>query len=229
MGPVNASSGHRQDLSFWSVWLICAFVFLNSGFLMQQEQMTTFLVMFWIQRSYLQRSKARRGWSGSSFLLLLPVYTLVQVWVTRGLIHQSCAGTFADLSAGITIRKDACVIYENCVRGQRRRLSNLDKRSGWKQPSMIEINKDVLFGSMKAGIQGAQKQCCLENTDSSGSSVEVDEWTCCCYDAELHSYTCARWNEAAALGGTHVIRTSVNDHEKRNTCTLIKRTRLLKR
>lgn len=50
-----------------------------------------------------------------------------------------------------------------------------------------------LFGSMKTCVKGTQKQCCLENDDS---SIAVDMWMCCC--PEFHM--CAHcWNDAAAL------------------------------
>lgn len=39
--------------------------------------------------------------------------------------------------------------------------------------SLIEINKDTLFRSMKAGVKGSQKQHRLENDDRGKSSVAI--------------------------------------------------------
>lgn len=38
--------------------------------------------------------------------------------MTVALIHQSCIETQADLSAGVVLQKDACVIPENLVYGR---------------------------------------------------------------------------------------------------------------
>lgn len=50
---------------------------------------------------------------------------------------------------------------------------------------------------MKIGVKRAQKQDCLENDDSGGSSIAIDMRTCCRHDAVLHSYACVRTIAAA--------------------------------
>lgn len=71
---------------------------------------------------------------------------------------------------------------------------------------------------MKIGVKRAQKQHCLENDDSGGSSIAMDMRTCCRHDAVLHSYACAR-TFAAALWWVHIITSSINNHEKQTKKT----------
>lgn len=77
----------------------------------------------------------------------------------------------------------------------------------------VEVNKDALFGSMEAGVKGAQKKGRPEKDDSNGgSSAGVDEQTRCCSDT-----ACERCSNDRQL--QPAIRSSVNDHgETENSC-----------
>lgn len=100
--------------------------------------------------------------------------------------------------------------------------------SGLKRLSKIQINKDVLLRNMKTDVKGSQRQRCLDNNDSSGSSMEVDERTWCCHDA---AFTMRVWTllkkQFFSVAASQVIRSSVNDHEitENIDCPPTKRTR----
>lgn len=81
---------------------------------------------------------------------------------------------------------------------------------------------------MKSGGKGAQNDRCLEN-NGVGSSVAVDERTCCCHDAAPQFSVCALLKPRCCSGaGAPFFKSSVNDHKKKQqTRTLTKRTKLL--
>lgn len=90
--------------------------------------------------------------------------------------------------------------------------AGLEKCGSLERSPTIEINKDVMFGSMKTVIKRAQTKRCLENADSNGITGAVNEWMCCCA-TRLHVYMHC-WNDKSCfVAGSAVIRSSANDHE----------------